>query len=380
MQPVSPVLLQYLSTLFQIGDRSPKCAVVIVHPVTGEHMQIDRVLSIDIDRRHDTPASEFRFVADNTGGWLSPDYSHKKFLAFPDMRGVPNGNPWGKVLWPNTQVHIHVGYGEEVRRVFTGLIDSIELGAEEKTITVSGRSMYKRVLVETPPKKIVYKNKTVKFIVVDVHKRLGLNIDAEEIYELGGTTPYVVPELEIERGSKYDAGISDLITSTYARVESDPLGWTRLRPVRVYRGEAADVVIDEAVNLTSLGYQISDFDLYTHLTIKSGEKGETFTDKYLRDMVCAERGHTQYREEVLELPWAKTSKKKKQAALAYFRRLKQQMRTVTFGIVGNPTLELYDIANIREHISTATSMYIIKGIRTTFGDEGYFELIDAEAL
>lgn len=386
MLPINHTLLQHLSTIFQMKDRSPVCAVQVYHPITGQRMQLERIDSVEVDRRYDAPAAEFSVVLDNTAGWYSPDYNYKKFGKFTDLAGVgvQDGNPWPGVLWPNTVVEIWLGYGKDYRKIVTGLIDTISITAGGRTLTVKGRSMYKKLLVETVKPhqlndkkngKLVYKNKSVKYIVDDIHKKVGVPINSTDIKIWGTNETYIVPSLELERGQTYDSCINDLITSTYARVWSDPNGRTIMRPVRILQPNATpNVVLDEAINLTDLDYSIEDQDIKTNLVIKCGKHVSMFEDAYLRKNIC--RG--QYREEVIELAWANTKAKRAQAAKAYFRKYKQSLRAVSLGVVGNPVLELYDLARVYEHTSQATANYMIKSIRSTFSSAGYFDIIDAE--
>lgn len=384
MKPLSQELLQALSSTFQIRDRRPSCAVFVYHPITNERMRVDRVISVDTDQRFDSPAHEFNFVADNTGGWLTPDYSWSKFksnLLFDRGVGTEDGNPWPGVIRPNTKVEIWFGYGKYLVKRMTGLIDGYTIAADGKTISVKGRSMYKRVLVETVKttgltKKITYKNKSLRYIVEDIHDRLGLPIQAEEIYVYGTNQIYMVPELEIERGSTWDSAISSLIESSYARIYSDVDGTTILKPVRIYsQDELEDFVLHEAVNLTQLEYNSEDFDINGNLIIKYSDKVmSAFEDKYLRNTVL----QGQFREEVIDAPWCNTYEKRRQYALSRFRKYKMKLRSLTVGCVGHPGIELYDLCRVYERISQSTAKYCVKSIRTSFSEQGYFDLMDLE--
>ncbi|MNR48848.1 hypothetical protein D3C85_1681350 [compost metagenome] len=100
----------------------------------------------------------------------------------------------------------------------------------------------------------------------------------------------------------------------------------------------------------------------------------SFEDAYIRDIIL----QGQFREEVVEVPWANTYEKRRQAALSRFRRYKQKIRTVTVGCVGHPGIELYDLCRVNERISQTTKKYTVKSIRSSFSKEGYIELMDLE--
>lgn len=383
MRPISPILLQHLSSIFQFRERAPSAIVYIIHPETKEKMQVDRIISIDTDRRDDSPAGEFQITVDNSYGWLSPNFGG--LAKFPDIipdRGAgDDSNPWPGVIWPNTKVEIYLGYGSELLRQITGLIDSVNINSQTKTITIKGRTTYKRIIVETvkPPAgkdKIVYKNKTVKQIIVDIHNRLMIPIDAQEIFIYGTQTPYMVSELVLERGTNWQSVIDELLRNIYARLWSRHDGASVLRPVREFKqSDREDLVLDEAVNLTNLEYNIDDMDIKNTLTIRYDDKhSSTYVDLFLKDQVC--RG--QVREDFIDVKYADTEAKRRQAAMGIFRRYKQKLRSITVASVGNPAAELYDVTRIREHISGVTQKYFVRSIRTSFSKAGYFDLMDLE--
>lgn len=383
MRPIHPFLLEYVSNRLQIGNRAPNQAVFLYHPATGERMRLERVRSIDLDVKWDAPAGSFQIEADNRDGWLSPDFAAWKWDDFSRIdRGDPYHNPWTRVIWPNTKIEIWLGYGSEndLLKQMTGLIDSVSINAASRTISIKGRSLYKKLLVETPDLKdptFIYKNTTVKDIIVDFHHRVGVPIEAEPILILDTPDVYDIAEFTIERGKTFGSYIQDLVLSSYTFIGSDPDGKTILKPIRDYdQNDPIDHVLDEAVNITELEYSIDDMDVNANIIIKSGDVIEPFESVWLRNSVA----NGQFREEVIDLPWANTKEKRKMAAVTHFRRTKQRMRQISISTVGHPALELFDICRVKEMISTATANYAIKGIRTSFTEQGYFDFLDLEIL
>lgn len=379
MLPINPVLLQYMSSIFQMDQRRPNGIVQIVHPLhdqPGDYgiYQIDRLQSVDIARTYDSPAAEFEFVADDTWGWLSPDYGPNKFPDLRIDRGDPAGNPWIGVLRPNTRVIIHLGYGDQLVRQLTGLIDVVTINALEKTITVRGRSMYKRLLVETPPEPLKWENKRPDEILTDIHNQLSMSIEAEQVSIFGTNDPYIIPLLEIARGITYHMGIQDVIDTVYGYIKTRANGVTIFKKKRIATAqEEADYVLDEAINLTEMEYGITDYNIFNALTVTCGEDKNSYEDQGLRAF-C----RNGFREEIIDIPWATTEAKRSMAAMALFRFNRQKIRSLTIGAVGNPAVELYDLCRIREHVSTATQNYLVKEIRTSYSKDGYFDIMSME--
>ncbi|MDQ0176731.1 M48 family metallopeptidase [Bacillus chungangensis] len=404
MRPINHQLLQFLSMRHQVAEREPSASVFIINPNSGERMRVDRVFSVDLDRDAEARAMSFRFSADNTSGWLSPDYDPKKLddavINKIFNRGNPWGNPWAsmngkKIFWPNTKVEIHLGYGDEQLPQLVGYIDDIQINAESATISVQGRSLYKRIIEGTAPEEITYKDHYAEEIIVDLHKRAGVPITADQILLPTGER-YKIKEFKIERAEAWESAVSKLLEGTYSYIKTGYDGSSILKQIPQYDQvvDKAVHILDEAHNLTKLGYKITDYDIYNRLTFKIEEEVETeevdkqenedkttkitryesFDNQTFRDVFCG----GQVREDIINIPWADTFAKRELAAKALFRKFRQRYRTMSVSAVGHPALEIYDLCGVRDHISTASQRYYIKAIRTTFSEQGYFDLIELE--
>ena len=378
MRVISEQLIQYISDRFQIKTKEPRALVYFFHPETNEMMRLDKVVSINIDRRHDSQCVEWSIEADNTWGWVTYNYLYVKH---PDTlqgidRGDPQNNPWERVIWPNAKVEIHLGYGEEIHRQIVGLVDSVKINAKSKTIHIAGRCMYKKMMVQTPKDEHSYANTSVKDIVAEQVTLAGLDAEVNDILVTGTTTPYIVPLYEIKRGETYDEKISEVIRTTNSRLYCRHDGIIVLEPrPDPNQQQLEDHVLDEYINLTSAEYNTEDRDTWTNLVITDGTNIDAFHDGFLKDILC--RG--QFREQIIEVPWADTYEKRLMAARAIFREMKRSLYTITVGTIGNPALELYDLCRVSEHVTTASMKYYIKSIRTSFShSSGYIELIELE--
>lgn len=94
---------------------------------------------------------------DNTGGVFSPDKS----------------GPWQNIIFPNSEISILMGYGENREKVFGGLIDSIEEKTYPPTISVSARDMMKLALDQTITNAITYTSVSLEYALSDLASRAG---------------------------------------------------------------------------------------------------------------------------------------------------------------------------------------------------------------
>ncbi|MGZ0051973.1 M23 family metallopeptidase [Brevibacillus gelatini] len=114
-------------------------------------LTLDNVSYIEIDDQFEMDSREARITISNPGGYYSPDYNP---FYFPESY---QETPWSYfvngfhvgVLSENTPVRIYMGYGLNLMRVFTGLIDKIDMNGEEATMTIYCRDMYKKILNKT---------------------------------------------------------------------------------------------------------------------------------------------------------------------------------------------------------------------------------------
>ncbi|GBF32195.1 peptidase, M23/M37 family [Desulfocucumis palustris] len=111
-------------------------------------LELENVIGIEMDDQFEMDAASARVTISNPGGYYSPDFNAYKF---PEA-GVDS--PWSchvngvdlGVLSENTPVRIYLGYGRNLVRVFTGLIDKVDICGADQTLTIYCRNMYKRIL------------------------------------------------------------------------------------------------------------------------------------------------------------------------------------------------------------------------------------------
>lgn len=134
------------------------------------------VKSISISRNKNMAAS-LEVVIDNKDGAWSPD-----------------GTTHKEILWPNKEVTVSQGYGSELVKTFTGLIDRIEMSTFPQEIKVTCRDYTKYLLDQLVTKAVEggnthvlnYQAQTVEYIVTDLATTAGLTL-LETIYTTGIT-------------------------------------------------------------------------------------------------------------------------------------------------------------------------------------------------
>lgn len=122
---------------------------------------LDNVTCIDRDNQFESDCAEARVTIANPNGIYSPDFSPWRF---PEVGNFDarfcyeiNGMFIG-VLSENAPVRIYEGYGLNDIRVFTGLIDKVDINAQDESLTFSCRDMYKRVLEKVLTENKYYPN------------------------------------------------------------------------------------------------------------------------------------------------------------------------------------------------------------------------------
>lgn len=114
--------------------------------VYSETIVLDNVMTVDIAGSFEQDTSEATIVLSNKGGYYGPEYNP---YYFPGSESSPFSTQMAGfqvgVLSNNTPIRIYMGYGNNLIRVFTGLIDKVDLASSPSTITLTARDMYKKI-------------------------------------------------------------------------------------------------------------------------------------------------------------------------------------------------------------------------------------------
>lgn len=119
---------------------------------------LPNIISCEIDDQYEAESREARLTISNPRGYYSPDYNP---AYFPETAGLVS--PWSYfvngfhigVLSENTPIRIYMGYGQHLIRMFTGLIDKVDMNAES-TLDITARDMYKKAIEKVITEKKAY--------------------------------------------------------------------------------------------------------------------------------------------------------------------------------------------------------------------------------
>ena len=108
---------------------------------------LDKIESCDITTSLEQDSAEAVITIPNPNGFYSPEYNPAYFpeLLNPSPFSYFMGGFQTGTLSNNTPIRIYMGYGEETIRVFTGLIDKVDVTNGPPTITITARDMYKKI-------------------------------------------------------------------------------------------------------------------------------------------------------------------------------------------------------------------------------------------
>lgn len=144
-----PVPSQDLSDLiFGDGSETNRISLQVGQFSYMDTLTLDAVETLEIDDQFEMDSREAQIVISNPNGYYSPDYNP---YYFPETyQNTPwsyslNGFHYG-VLSENTPIRVFLGYGYSLMRVFTGLIDKVDMSTDNSTITIGCRDMYKKIL------------------------------------------------------------------------------------------------------------------------------------------------------------------------------------------------------------------------------------------
>ena len=336
------------------------------------------VISLSTNWTTDTTAGSFSIVLENNEGMFTPEYSYGKVPLDQAFRGHLF-SPWRGQLVPNNKIEIWMGYGHDLVKEMTGLIDDIVVNAEEQTVTVTGRSMYKRAIDNTcrptPGHQHTLPFDTMR--ITDGVGRLmnyaGLQFKGKPIIDEATNENFIVGQPMGEKGETYDEVASRLINSVFHHLREDPDGVIHQIEIPVFSEEMkADFVIDEERHLSSLEYKIDDTSLYGTVHIVSNKIKNTYSSHYItNDILLGER-----REVVIDYPWANSEYKRKLAAQSEFTRMLYRAQTINVSLPANPLLQVYDVVRVLEKTSLARWNYHIRSINNEFDASGYTQTLE----
>lgn len=372
-------LMNKIASWFNVGDSAPDYKLTIFRK-DGEGgfenfpFKInDKVMSISLDRRYNMASSELKVVLDNENGMLSPDYSQNK--EYPLIEELKTSG-YKDVFLPFNRVELELGYVGQTRRMYTGEIQPVNMISDNRTIEISCKDSYRKLLKPLDPitkKSLIYENKAAVDIVKDLLNRAGVKdyiIDMESIND----KDFIIPSVKFELGTNYSDCISTILDVIGYTVRSDRFGRLVIgKPILYKQTDHHIAELDDYINISSGNYKIDPSVLRNRVIIQSKTGWTAFEDPFLKKycngeiIACG-----------IESPWAETEEQRWAVADSFFIDMRRKLRRTTIAIKGDPTLDIGDLIRIKDLISTANAKYMITGIQSNFSSNGYVDTIDVE--
>jgi len=313
------------------------------------------VKSISVDRSRGSAAAQATIILDNTGGVYSPD----------------GAGDWAGVIMPNALATIEQGYGADLAQTFVGYVDSVEMTNFPAELRISCRDKGKLALDRIVTNAVdgghycKYTNKTIEYIVGDLVS-LCNGLTTGTIEATGMTLASKLFSWE----SYADAmdWLADLSSSTWRVDELGALQFTRdvmpVSPTTAYSfAEGEDII--------SLGYTISDTDLYYQATVY-GQDANGAVVKATADF-GAPLTYGLFSQKVLKIdaPDADTVAKCQEIADRAVALMLCRCRVVDFAAIAVPWLQVGDFIQVTETTTTISELYRVTNISTSQGPDGF---------
>jgi hypothetical protein len=379
MQPISTDLKIYLNDIINIGESTPSCEVLVYNQY--EHTSVPYLITnlkqVALDRRKDSPASELSFTVENEDGRYTSDYDPKKF---PYLELFNTG--YSKVFFPNNKVEVWMGYGKELILQFVGTIDKISINSDTSELEVTCRDMSKylidQVIVPDNARYLKYPvGKELPWlasaIIGDLINKAGCIAEVEESVFSG--KQYVINQAEFVLGTKYIDAIKKITDSIGYEIRCTRFGTINCSRA-VFPTQSSQSVYDlyDYEVLTSSNYVIDDQDCRNRLIISGPNAWEEYHnlefDKWFDPKFP--------RVAKIDIPWADTPDKRLLAAKSAFATMHRGSRRITVSAKGHPGLDIGDICQLRDTVTTATAKYRVTGISTTMDANSYVDNIELE--
>ena len=378
MYQMNMALLNHISSQLNIDESSPSLIIKVWRKKEGSYevapFILPNILSVTVDRRYNMSADECTIVISNDRGELSPDYSINK-----EYTGVNNLvlSGYKDVILPYNQIAVDLGYGDELRRIFTGQIQGINIVESPPTIHLTCKNEFRKLLKPIDPihkKVLTYKNMDSFEVLKDLLERAGITNYLFDMETIQGNS--FNNDFKFELGTQYSDAVKQILDTMGHRIFADRLGRIQVLKSQIYTNKDAPIVIyDDYVNLTSGEYDIDPSILRNRIIVQSQTGWKAFEDPFLLKY-C----NNEVISFGVESPWADTDVQKWAVADRYFLDMRRKLRRLSIGTKGNPSLDIGDLVKVKELISTANDNYMVIGIQTTFTEAGYLEVLDLELI
>ena len=371
--------LEYLADKLQVGEMSPNYDFRLYRQIGDEEYDPtpirfeSDVNSIEVDRRWNMSTDELNVTINNANGIFSPDYkTTKSFTGVGKL--YPSG--YGHAIMPYNKIELDLGYGDQLVRIFTGQIQEVDIQEKFPTINIVAKNELRKLLKPIDPiwsRTLKYENQRASEILLDLCRRAGIENVIIDMDEVDGYD-YSIEKAVFELGVFYKDAMDTILEAMGHRIFADRLGNVRFQKLEEYtQKDVEHWVFDDYVDLSQGGYKFDPSIIRNRIIVQSKNSWKAYEDPFLIDMANGERLSMG-----VEVPWAETDEQKRRVADYYFIQMRRRFRRLTIATIGNPTMDTGDLARLKMLTSTANDKYMITGIRSSFTDAGYIDIVDLE--
>jgi hypothetical protein len=301
-----------------------------------------RVKRIEINRNRGM-ASSLTLTLDNKDGLYSPDKA---------------GSDWYNVLFPNVGIYIEQGYGTDLIRTFTGTIDDVKMTTFPHEMVLSCRDGTKAALDKIITA-VTYTSKSPEYMFSALATAAGFTSVTTDASGL------VIAEKTFTLESYADAfsWLADLAGYIWY---CDENGAIYFKDDTVVVG-ASQYTYHEGQDIVSLGYTISDKDLYAKVVVMGdGVSAETAYISAAYYNIPAAK--VQY----IQAPECTTEAECQAIADRAELLMRRRDRICEFVAVANPYLQIGDCITVEETSTTISEIYRITDLQFTMSPDGGF--------
>lgn len=371
-------ILEKIQYWFQIGDSAPNFSLDVQRKDKKGGFEtfkfpIDQATSISIDRRYNMAANELKVSIDNKNGELSPDYSDKK--VYPNIHDLRVGG-YRNVLDSFNRISCSLGYGDSLRPMFTGTLEEVDINADNKNISISAKDTYKKLLKPLDPiskRELVFENKEAIHIIKKLLEAAGIKTYIIDNETLDGKN-FNIPNATFELGTQISDCLKKILEVLGYRCYCDRMGTIHIEKEIFYtQTDLAVAELDDYIDISSATYKKDSNIIRNRVIVQSDNGWQAFEDPFLIDYCNGERISCG-----LESPWAIDEEKRWAVADSFFLDMRRKLRKPTVIIKGDPTLDIGDLIQLKELITTMNGKYVITGIQSSFTSSGYIDTLDLE--
>lgn len=303
-------------------------------------------------------------------------------IEFDNKAGIlaPDGTANPQLLWPNKEIVVKQGYGSELLTTFTGLIDSVSMSTFPQSVTVSARDMMKPLLD--------HYLRNAEFLYTLTYTNMTVEHIWENLMILAGVEYNIIEETGLTIAEKtfswetYADAVSWLDEIAGFETYCDEFGKLNF----VWDGRPSVVTTAysfvEGVDITRLGYEINDNDLYYTVAVY-GKSPEVLDEE---DNVVTESSVIYFARQLpqasywnipsgkvmrIDAPEADSLEKCQAIADKAIYLMQTRARQVSFGTIGIPHLQRGDFIQVTESSTTISEIYRITDISTSQDSNGY---------